>query len=89
MDRERERETERERDGETDRQTDRQTERQTETDGETDRERWRDKWRQTKKERCTKTERYIGIDAKRHSWKHGVRDPYKCSSVDQRELAET
>ena len=45
--------------------------------------------RHIEKERCTKTERYIGTDARRHSWKHGFRDPYKCSSVEQRELAET
>ena len=40
-------------------------------------------------ERCTKKEKCMGTDARRHSWRHGVRDPYKCSSVGQRELAET
>ena len=39
--------------------------------------------------RCTKTERYMGTDARRHSWRHRVRDPYKCSLVGQRDLAET
>ena len=40
-------------------------------------------------ERCTKTERYMGTDSRRHSWRQGVRDPYKCSSAGQRELADT